>query len=137
MKNKLMIMLLSLFCLSGCNPTRKEIRQNISMLQDREWHLLAIQKDTINNPYQQLPFIVFHADGTFSGNSGCNLFFGSYYQKRLKLQLTYEGSTKRLCEDMFLEEEMLRNLKKDISHFAIQDSVLYLYAGKEEVLRFK
>lgn len=137
MKNKLMILLLSLLCLSSCNPTRKEIRRNIPMLQEREWHLLAIQKDTINNPYQQLPFIVFHADGTFSGNSGCNVFFGSYYQHKLKLQLTYDGSTKRLCEDRYLEEWMMQNLKKDISHFAILDSVLYLYAGKEEVLRFK
>jgi len=129
--------MLPLLCFAGCNPMKKAVRNNIPMLQEKEWHLVAIQQDTINSLYENIPVIVFDKEGNFSGNSSCNQFFGSYFQRGMKLQLTYSGSTKRLCEEMHLEELMMKNLKKDISRFSILDSVLYIYAGKEEVLRFK
>ena len=123
--------------LCGCNPVKKAARHNIPLLQEKHWHLTAIQKDTLWGDYPQSAYIVFQPDGKFTGYTGCNTFFGTYYQRKMKLQISYEGATKRLCdEQMYLEEQMLKYLKMDIQHFTILDSVLYLYAGKEEVLRF-
>lgn len=52
-------------------------------LRDTKWELEALNNKPIDtNTFITHPFIVFQEDGTFSGNLGCNTYFGSYYNKR-------------------------------------------------------
>lgn len=122
---------------SSCK-TAKKTTEACQHLRDTKWELEALNNKPIDtNTFITHPFIVFQEDGTFSGNLGCNTYFGSYYNKKDKLQLEYSGATKRLCPVMDMERDYLNALKKDISSFSIDGNILILYAGKEEVFRFK
>lgn len=123
--------------LSGCSTTRKASDSEFSLCQSK-WGLTTISKQAIDSSsYATEPYIIFDENGSFSGNFGCNTFFGTFYTKKQKLQLEYNGSTKRLCQTMDLENNFQKSLKKGITSYEISDSTLILYAGNEEIFRFK
>lgn len=140
MKSKKIIGALALLTalgLNGCNTTQKATENKITLCQTK-WKLTSISSQPIDsNSYATDPYIIFDENGSYSGNFGCNTFFGTFYTKKQKLQLEYNGSTKRLCEKMDLENNFQKSLKKGISNYEISDSTLILYAGNEEVFRFK
>lgn len=130
------IIAICVFCFSNCK-TERRISNSLS-LYDSTWELTTIQHQPIDSlKVSEKPFIVFQREGTFYGNFSCNNFFGSFYTKKQKLQLEYAGATKQLCMNMDLEKAFLKSLKSDISNYTISDSILTLYAGKEEIMQFK
>lgn len=123
------------FC--GCKST-KDVNNSSIALCGNTWELKKIYSLPIDSTtYEHKPYIIFNSNGTFSGNFGCNSFFGSFYTKKQKLQLEYAGSTKSLCNEMNLERAYLKALKSGISTYNISDSTLILYTDNKEIFQFK
>lgn len=140
MKIHLSIFLFVLLCLGGCKTNKNAISSDALPLQDTHWDLVAIEGQKLNIPNKKVqpqPYIVFDTLGRFNGNLGCNIFFGSYYQKKQKIELQYDGSTKRLCPNMDIEKAVLGAIKKDINNFTIEGKNLTLYSGKKEIMKFE
>ncbi len=135
MKFKLMLLGLAVCCLGGCKTQKSSVAHDLP-LQNTQWNLVAINGESISEKGVQ-PYIIFREDGSYSGNSGCNTFFGKYFSKKQKLELEYSGATKRLCQDMTNEKAFFKALKMNIKTFSITDSTLRLFAGDEEVMIFK
>lgn len=99
------------------------------------WVLTHINGEAIGAAPKEAS-IVFNDEGRVSGTLGCNNFFGTYFVKKDKMSIDYTGATKMLCSEMSVEEKYLAALKSDITHYAIHDSELTIYAKNQEVLRF-
>lgn len=137
MKFKIILMLLLAVAISGCRTGKKMANADKSPLCGTQWNLTAIEGNITDSlAHMSQPFIMFTQNGDFSGNLGCNTFFGTYYKKKHKIELDYTGSTRKLCQEMEMERAMIKAIKKDINHFEIIGKTLVLYAGKEEVMRF-
>jgi heat shock protein HslJ len=70
------------------------------------------------------------------GNTGCNVFGGSYEADGKKIAITEIISTMRACvEDdrMSVERELLDGLR-DSNRYEIKGGKLYLYAGQRLLL---
>ncbi len=130
-------MILAAVCFVGCKTTNKATEANNKPLVGTQWNLVAINGEAIDSNQVIQPFIIFDADGNFNGNLGCNTFFGTYYQKKQKIELTYSGATKRLCHEMETEKSVIQALKAEINNFTISGNTLTLYAGKVEILKFE
>jgi len=138
MKFNILVMALLAVTITSCKSSQKTGKEKQMPLCGVQWNLIGIEGHVIDSTsYMTQPYIVFMEDGTFSGNFGCNTFFGSYYVKKQKLELTYKGSTKKLCPNMTMEREMMKSLKKQISNYEIFGKTLILYEGKDEVMRFE
>lgn len=124
------------FC--GCKSSQKAAESKNSPLVGTQWQLESISNQLVaDDSFASQPYIIFNDDGTFAGNLGCNSFFGNYYQKKQKMTVDFSGATKKLCTAMDTEKAFLKGLKAGINHFEITDKTLILYAGKEEIFRFK
>jgi len=140
MKRRITVMLLASLTLvfTQCNSSKKVAESRNTPLRLVQWNLIAIEGETLDSTaYMVKPFIVFNDNGTFTGNFGCNTFFGNYYQKKQKLELTYQGATKKLCQQMSVERAMMKAIKKELNRYEISDNILILYSGKEEIMRFE
>jgi heat shock protein HslJ len=82
-------------------------------------------------------FITFHETFKFSGNFGCNLFFGEFMYSKKRIKLDYLGATKMYCFDMRLEEKFTKALRNDITHYLIENNKLYLFEQKKVVFKFE
>ena len=82
-------------------------------------------------------FIVFYESTKFSGNFGCNLFFGEFTFGKKRIKIDYAGSTKMYCFNMNLEEQFSKALKDDISHYYIEKNELVLLHNKQIICKFK
>lgn len=138
MRFNIIVMMLLAVSVTGCKTSQKSAKQDGTPLKGVQWNLKAIEGQVIDElTHVSQPCIVFYENGSFSGNFGCNAFFGEYYQKKNKLELTYKGSTKKLCDQMEMERLMMNALKKSITQFEIEGNILILYEGKDEIMRFE
>lgn len=140
MKRRITVMLLASLTLvfTQCNSSKKVAESRNTPLRLVQWNLIAIEGEVLDSTeYMVKPYIVFNDNGTFTGNFGCNTFFGDYYQKKQKLELTYQGATKKLCQQMRVERAMMKAIKKELNRYEISDNILILYSGKEEIMRFE
>ena len=138
MKFKIITMVVLAIIASGCRSSKKVADSGNSPLCNTQWNLIAIEGEYIDSTsYMSQPCIVFFQDGSFSGNFGCNTFFGSYFLKKQKIELTYKGSTKKLCPEMKMERAMMKAIKRQLSNYDISGKTLILYEGKDEVMRFE
>jgi heat shock protein HslJ len=81
-------------------------------------------------------FIIFDESYKFSGNLGCNLFFGEFSFGKKKIKLDYCGATKKYCLDMRLEEQFSKALRSDITHYYIEKNKLYLLKQNNVICKF-
>jgi len=138
MKFKIITMLVLAVTACGCQSGKKVADADNSPFYETKWNLTAIEGVYIDSTsYMTQPYIVFFNDGTFTGNLGCNTFFGSYFQKKQKIELTFNGATKKLCPKMEMEREMMKALKKELSEYTISEKTLILYQNKDEIIRFE
>jgi heat shock protein HslJ len=106
-------------------------------LDEKKWMLDAIQKDKVGK-VEQRPFIVFDsAKGTVGGNTGCNLFSGSYTIKGSQVKITKEIATMRACvEDATNLEQRFSDALAEIDKFDVKGNTLFLYKGNSPLLTF-
>lgn len=127
-------LILTLF---GCKSSKRSIGDEHYPLIGTQWNLVTLDGEKIGNDFALRPFITFDSTGNIQGNLGCNTFFGTYtVNKKHKLTISYQGSTKRLCQQMSVEKRFSKALKSDINRYEIEGEYLILLAGDEEVMRF-
>jgi heat shock protein HslJ len=140
MKIQLSIFLFVLLCLGGCKTNKSATSTGDLPLQGTRWNLVSIEGqelETNKYPVQVKPYIIFDTAGQYNGNLGCNIFFGTYYQKRQKIEIEYGSATKRLCPNMEIEKIVMGAIRKDINNFVIEGKNLTLYSGKKEIMKFE
>lgn len=129
-------LIVSLLC-NGCMTEKKraELAKNLP-LTETKWKLQTMKgKPVADSPVH--PYITFKADGRYEGNLGCNSCFGNYYVRKNHIRMNYEGATKRLCNDMKVEKELMLNLHNDFRWFEIRTDTLFLKDNKKnEILMF-
>lgn len=105
-------------------------------LAEKKWFLDG-QKEGKPTASKDAPFIVFdEKKGSAGGNTGCNVFGGSYEAKGDKLSITEVISTMRACiEDDRMDQErtFLDGLRKT-ARFDFKDDQLFLYDEKDKLL---
>ena len=108
-------------------------------LGDRKWVLEQIKN---RQTFAALPYAFVNFDeskGSAGGNSGCNVFGGSYTAKGSSIRITDVIGTMRACEEdnkMAVEREMFDGLR-NADRYEIRDDRLYLYRRSELLLTFR
>jgi heat shock protein HslJ len=122
-------------------PTKQRPQDPVDevRLEDKKWMLAEI-KGTPVSKIGRMAFLVFdEAKGSAGGNTGCNVFGGSYSAVGRTLKLTEVISTMRACiedERMKIEREFLDGLEK-ANRYDIQREKLMLYQNNRLLLTFK
>lgn len=92
---------------------------------ETQWSLTNLNEKVINKNDEGLSsFIIFSADLTFKGFSGCNKFQGTYKIENGKLTCDNVGATKMECENSNNEEEFLKTIKKVISFKIVKNQLM-------------
>ena len=138
MKKLQTIALLAVLLFAGCATTKNSSSntENTPPLLLTQWSLQSIDQKPLPETSPKSPFIVFDTNGRYYGNFGCNSFFGTYYQKKKKIELEYSGATKMLCSDMEMERAFMKAMKREINTFTINKDTLVLFEEGVEVMRF-
>ena len=132
------LMALALILVCCCKTSKKNVKSDNLPLIGTQWNLVALDGKEITKEFALRPFITFDSAGAIQGNLGCNSFFGTYeINKKHKMTLEYQGSTKRLCNKMDAEKQFISALKQDVNLFQIRGNELILSAGEKEVMRFE
>ena len=107
-------------------------------LEDRKWMLEATEGVPVSK-LGRTAFVVFDKDkGSAGGNTGCNVFGGSYSAVGRTMKLTEVISTMRACiedERMKIEREFLDGLEKT-NRYEIRREKLMLYQNNRLLLTF-
>ena len=132
----IVIIVLLALSVTACMTAKKkaEMAQN-KPLVDTYWVLKSVKGEDIPKSIYT-PFIIFHPDGSYTGNLGCNVFFGDYRNGKTRIRMEYGGATKRLCENMKVEKLFMRQLHSDFKQYEIIKDTLILKDSEGEVLRF-
>jgi heat shock protein HslJ len=109
---------------------RKKNAENLPLL-NTQWVLTEIYEMNVVSQYDTA-HIIFSDTYKFSGNLGCNLFFGEFNYSKKKIKMDYFGATKKLCANMEVEENFVKAIRNDILHYYIEKNKLYfLYKNKK------
>ena len=114
---------------------RKAAMAQNKPLTETYWVLTHVKGDNIPKSYIT-PYIVFGTDGHYSGNLGCNSFFGTYSYRKDRIKMEFGGATKKLCQSMKIEKLFMQGLHAEFKKFEIRKDTLYLKDADGEVLRF-
>ena len=132
----LLVITLVLSCCS-CKSSKKCAQSGKYPLVGTQWNLVALEGVELDHDFAMRPFVTFDTAGHISGNLGCNSFFGSYETtKKHKMTVNYDGSTKRLCQQMGVEKQFSAAWRMDINRYEIKGNELILYSGVDEIMRF-
>lgn len=110
-----------LLTLGGCQSTETLLDVDLH----GEWQVNRIDGQTVS---VNTGYLAFTEDGRVLGNTGCNLFAGSYVFANQRLRLSPVGSTRRLCTEPAAnqqEQTFLRALGS-IQSVRISDDTLLL-----------
>ena len=139
MIKRILFLLALLPLLVACQTSKKAAleAQNKPLLETR-WEVSHINGTPLDAPTPNQPFIVFDTLGKYHGNFGCNKFFGSFFvkEKKQKLELTYTGATKRLCQHMETERLLSKTLRSEKLSYNIQGDTMRLFSNNIEIIRF-
>jgi len=112
---------------------------NVSGLDDQKWYLESIANRRTLVAITGV-FVNFIAEkGTAGGDTGCNVFGGSYTAGKSNIRIADIMSTMRACEEdgkMQLEREFLDGLK-NATRYEIRDGHLKLYRKNAPLLTFR
>jgi heat shock protein HslJ len=135
-----MLVLMLVVCLiagiTSCVTSKKKAAMAQNMpLTETKWVLTHVKGESIPKSFIT-PYIVFGKDGVYTGNLGCNTFFGNYTYRKDRIKMEYEGATKRLCQKMKVEKLFMQGLHADFKKYEIRKDTLFLKDANGEVLRF-
>ncbi|MBO2524354.1 MAG: hypothetical protein CW341_01435 [Bacteroidetes bacterium] len=122
--------------ITSCVTAKKKAAMAQNMpLTETYWILTHVKGENIPKSYIT-PYVVFEKDGRYSGNLGCNSFFGNYTYRKDRIKMEFEGATKRLCQNMKIEKLFMQGLHAEFKKYEIRKDTLFLKDAEGEVLRF-
>jgi len=127
-------------CKSKKMASNSEVAKTIDSFVDKKWKLLDISGVELSSTNRQLvdeTFIMFSAaENRVNGNNGCNNFSGTYKSGQSgSLLLSGMASTRRMCIDMTVENQMNRILG-DVDSYSISNNILSLKQAGKTLARF-
>ena len=114
----------------------KKTSGNLPLLNTK-WILEKIDDSYIFFHDTDTAYIVFYDNYKFAGNFSCNIFFGEFSYGKKRIKLDYVGATKKLCQDMDIEERFFKTIKNDITHYYVAKNNLYLLYKLKVVCKFR
>lgn len=116
---------------------REAVRPERVGLTDRKWLLETIGSHPVG---VKDAFVTFdEQERTAGGNSGCNVYGGTYSERNGSISITEIMSTMRACEEgdrMEVERGLLNGLR-NADRYEIKAERLYLYRGQDLLLTFR
>lgn len=125
---KFSLLLASALILSGCvNP----VKQQHNALVD-SWKIFDIDGRKINNGAAVMHF---SADGSMTGNNGCNAINASYSPFKDHLNLSPIASTRKACPPaQAADEQAFNNAILQVEHFLLKDNLLLLTDEQDQTV---
>jgi heat shock protein HslJ len=118
----------------------KEAAPTPLALVGTQWRLIALGSgDTTSTAAPDHPaLLLFAADGTVSGSTGCNTFHGSYTHSGDSLSFGPLATTRKACEqEVMTQEQAFVQAMEQVTGFSIEGSQLTLVdAGDSALLIF-
>jgi heat shock protein HslJ len=116
--------------ISGDLAEKYQLFKNMTdtRLENKKWMLIEVMGQAVDTSSMgKEPFIQFDEEtGRFSGNAGCNNFFGMYeLMEGDRIQLGKAGSTLMACPDMSVEDQFMKVLEQ-VDNYSVSDSTLTL-----------
>lgn len=159
MRKILLNIALVALCVCGCSNSKNTVdvteepvaveKSDESGIDTRLTNIKWVLTDLNGQPVAEAPVTptITFTENRISGEAGCNSYFGTYYaHKKGRLDIEYTGSTKRLCNDMKVEDQFISALRTDKLSYVVVDDVLIIRGQKlaadgskkeVELLRFK
>lgn len=115
--------------LCGCS----ENSVSVDNLTGATWNVIALfnGEELAVVKEDRTPILVFAADSTLSGNTGCNSFNGSYSIEDENLHVSVEAMTMAMCPDNLTEQLYLEQLQMT-ERFAISSDTLSMLNAEGE-----
>jgi heat shock protein HslJ len=135
MKNILLLSII-IFSVFSLHAVKQKKDAGKLTLLNTKWALEVIYNSRVI-PNQDTAFIIFYENYQMSGNLGCNIFFGNFNYGKKMLKLDFEGSTKKLCSNMFTEKEFVKMLRDEVSSYYIEKDQLFIRNKNKVVAVFK
>jgi len=113
-----------------CLTTSCSTKKNAVTELAGEWNIVKVgDTDVRVQEGEETPFLGFdNATGRLFGNAGCNSLMGSYTADTAKGTVTFSqlGSTRMMCPDMTLEDNLLKVLPTVAAYRATTDGNIEL-----------
>ncbi|MGA9271361.1 MAG: DUF4377 domain-containing protein [Lutimonas sp.] len=93
----------------------------------------VIQMDGIETLNIFPTFVFAKEENQVSGYAGCNNYFAGYDLKGAELTFRDAGSTRKMCQDMSVEDAFLKKMN-EIAYFKMVKSELHLFNAKDKLL---
>jgi len=134
-KRSVFLFILMLLFFVSFAKNRKKNADNLP-LTNTKWVLKEMFHQFVFHT-QDTAYIVFSDNYTFTGNLGCNIFFGNYNNSKKRFKFDYVGATKKLCQNMEVEKQFIKALKSDITHYYIEKNKLFFISKKKVIFTFE
>jgi len=125
--------------ITGDLASNYELTKIDENLVGKKWKLIEINGVSLSsmNPIPTVEaFIIFNADGNrTNGNSGCNNFTGMYKQEGSALTFSGVVSTRKMCIDMTIEDQM-NKIFEAVDKYSIADNILSLNQADAALAKF-
>ena len=122
--------------------TNKQIQESVYEeldLFDINWNLIKIGNSPVklSQNQERISLNLVAEPLNYSGYSGCNRYFGSYFTKDSLISFNLGGSTKMACpdEDMRTESMYINALSK-VETYKIKQDTLFLKRGDRVTLTY-
>ena len=93
----------------------------------------VIQMDGMETMKNFPTFIFAEDENRVSGYAGCNNYFASYDLKGAELKFRDAGSTRKMCQDMSVEDAFLKKMN-EIAYYKMVKSELHLFDAKDKLI---
>lgn len=95
------------------------------------WRIIKI---TGLETMRTFPTMVFdEEEKKVTGSAGCNNYFASYELNGIELSFGNAGSTRKMCEDMTVEDTFLKKMD-EIAYYKMVKSELHLFDAKDNLI---
>jgi heat shock protein HslJ len=131
----------------SCKCNQKDIKQDNAQvrtasdnLTNKRWKLVEImgQPVTYSEGEGREAYIQFKADGTVSGNLGCNTFTGNYtISNPLQIRFSNLVNTLKMCIDMKIENGLSQALQTADNYTVNDDRLVLNRARMAPLARFE
>ena len=134
-KRSVFLFILMLLFFVSFAKNRKKNADNLP-LTNTKWVLKEVFNQYIYHD-PDTAYIVFSDNYTFTGNLGCNIFFGNFNNSKKRFKFDYTGATKKLCQNMEVEKLFIKAIKSDITHYYIEKNKLFFVSKKKVIFTFE
>ncbi len=124
-----------LMAMSACTSTRKTTSVVTPEIKYKKWALTSVNGVWVDSVTAKKAYVIFSADGTMGGNTGCNNFGGNYLIAQNNITLSGIKVTEMACPKNVFERPLLDAINK-VNKYTVENSQLVLWNNEEKLIIF-